>query len=116
MQIKPANEAACGDLDTVFGTRGPATFCQCQRYKLAPGEAFAKFPVEERRARLQEQTRCGRPGATATSGLVEPFLRLAAGCGRQVVAHRRRHQLGQRRVLCGRILHNVAFGDFVILG
>ncbi len=70
MQIKPANEAACGDLDTVFGTRGPATFCQCQRYKLAPGEAFAKFPVEERRARLQEQTRCGRPGATATSGLV----------------------------------------------
>jgi GNAT superfamily N-acetyltransferase len=70
MQIKPANEAACGDLEAVFGARGPAAFCQCQRYKLAPGEAFSKFPREERRDRLREQTHCGEPGATSTSGLV----------------------------------------------
>jgi GNAT superfamily N-acetyltransferase len=70
MRIKPANEAACGDLEAVFGTRGPAALCQCQRYKLAPGEAFSKFPVDERRARLEEQTGCGRPDATSTSGIV----------------------------------------------
>jgi hypothetical protein len=29
----------------VFGTRGPASRCQCQRYNLRPREAFAAFPV-----------------------------------------------------------------------
>jgi len=70
-----ANQAACDDLHVVFGTRGPAARCQCQRYKLRRGEAFAKFPVEERRQRLREQTDCGNPGSgasgsVATSGLV----------------------------------------------
>ena len=40
---------------TVFGTRGPASQCYCQRYKLRPGEAFRKFPAEERAFRLRRQ-------------------------------------------------------------
>jgi len=54
----------------VFGTRGPAASCWCQRYKLQPREAFAKFPAEERARRLRQQTACGRPRAESTSGLV----------------------------------------------
>jgi len=70
LRIVPANEASFDDLQTVFGSRGPAANCQCQRYKLRPREAFRKFPVEERAQRLREQTDCGQPGAKATSGLV----------------------------------------------
>jgi GNAT superfamily N-acetyltransferase len=68
--IVPANEASWGDLQTVLGTRGDAYRCQCQRYKLRPGEAFSKFPVEERAHRLRTQTECGHPESTTTSGLV----------------------------------------------
>ena len=70
LTIVPANEAACDDLQVVFGTRGTARICQCQRYKLHRGEAFAKFPVAERARRLREQTRCGHADAETTSGLV----------------------------------------------
>jgi GNAT superfamily N-acetyltransferase len=70
LTVVPANEATCEDLQTLFGTRGPAAVCQCQRYKLAPGEAFSKFPVEERAHRLRQQTECGHPGSETTSGLV----------------------------------------------
>jgi GNAT superfamily N-acetyltransferase len=70
LRIVPANEASCDDLQAVFGTRGTAARCQCQRYKLRPREAFAKFPVEERARRLHEQTHCGQPEAGTTSGLV----------------------------------------------
>ncbi len=68
--VVPANEASWDDLQTVFGTRGPASRCQCQRYKLRRREAFAKFPVEERAERLRDQTDCGNPGSSTTSGLV----------------------------------------------
>ena len=70
LTIVPANEAACDDLQIVFGTRGTARICQCQRYKLQRGEAFAKFPVAERARRLREQTHCGHADAETTSGLV----------------------------------------------
>jgi len=70
LTIVPANRATCDDLQAVFGTRGDAAICQCQRYKLAPREAFKHHPVEERMARLRLQTRCGTPDATSTSGLV----------------------------------------------
>lgn len=70
LRVVPANEAACPDLDALFGTRGPASRCFCQRYKLARGESFGGFPVEERVARLHDQTSCGDAGAPATSGLV----------------------------------------------
>ena len=70
LRIVPANQAGCEDLQTVFGSRGDAAFCQCQRFKLAPREAFRSFPVEERARRLRAQTNCGQPPASSTSGLV----------------------------------------------
>ena len=70
LTVVPANEAVWDDLQTVFGNRGDAPLCQCQRYKLRPKEAFSKFPAEERVARLLAQTRCGDPAADATTGLV----------------------------------------------
>src|SRR5690242_7894491 len=68
--IVPANEARWEDLQAIFGTRGAAATCQCQRYKLRPREAFRSFPVEERARRLREQTECGHPRSRTTSGLV----------------------------------------------
>ena len=70
LTVVPANEAAWDDLQTVFGNRGEAPLCQCQRYKLRPKEAFARFPADERAARLRAQTQCGNPAADATSGLI----------------------------------------------
>jgi hypothetical protein len=65
-----ANAASCADLQAIFGTRGAAFRCQCQRYKLAPREAFRSFGVEERMRRLHEQTACRHADAERTSGLV----------------------------------------------
>lgn len=70
MSVVPANEASCAELEVVFGSRGPAAYCRCQRYKLAPRESFGAVPVEERAERLREQTDCGHPGSGPTSGLV----------------------------------------------
>jgi GNAT superfamily N-acetyltransferase len=70
VRIVPANEASWEDLQAVFGPRGPAARCQCQRYKLRPREAFRNFPAEERAARLRAQTDSGHPDAEATAGLV----------------------------------------------
>ncbi len=68
--IVPANEASWEDLQTVFGARGAAATCQCQRYKLQPRESFGSFPAEDRAHRLRVQTECGHPGSKTTSGLV----------------------------------------------
>lgn len=70
IRVVPAKHASCEDLLAVFGERGASAGCYCQRYKLAPGEAFGKFPRQERAARLRAQTACGDPDATETSGLV----------------------------------------------
>jgi GNAT superfamily N-acetyltransferase len=70
LTIVPANEASWDDIQAVFGSRGSAAICQCQRYKLRPREAFSKFPVEERAHRLRQQTECGHPESQTTSGLV----------------------------------------------
>jgi GNAT superfamily N-acetyltransferase len=70
ISVVPANEASWEDLRTIFGTRGAASWCQCQRYKLRPREAFRNFPVEERAHRLRLQTDCGHPESHSTSGLV----------------------------------------------
>lgn len=70
IRVLPANEASCEDLLAVFGDRGSSATCFCQRYKLQPREAFSKVPRTERRERLLSQTRCGDPGAEATSGIV----------------------------------------------
>jgi GNAT superfamily N-acetyltransferase len=70
VSVVAANEASWEDLQTVFGTRGQASRCQCQRYKLRPRESFASFPVEERAHRLRQQTDCGHRESDTTSGLV----------------------------------------------
>ena len=70
LRIVPANHASFEDLQTILGVRGQGSRCQCQRYKLQPGEAFASFPVEERAHRLRVQTECGHPESESTSGLV----------------------------------------------
>jgi GNAT superfamily N-acetyltransferase len=68
--VVPANEAPWEDLRAVFGTRGSAAICQCQRFKLAPKESFGSFPAEERAFRLRQQTNAGHPEAETTAGLV----------------------------------------------
>ena len=70
LRIVPANEASFEDIQAVLGTRGTGAICQCQRFKLAPREAFRSFPVEERAERLREQANFDHPEATTTSGLV----------------------------------------------
>jgi len=70
ISVVPANEVAWEDIATVFGTRGSAQRCWCQRYKLAPRESFGRFPAEERADRLRRQTECGHPASETTSGLV----------------------------------------------
>jgi GNAT superfamily N-acetyltransferase len=72
MRIVPANEASCADLGAVFGTRGEAARCRCQRFKTRATEwdGRAAVPVEVRAERLRKQTACGHPEASSTSGLV----------------------------------------------
>lgn len=70
LQVVPANEARWEDLQAIFGSRGSAAGCQCQRFKLGYKESFGSFPVEERAYRLRIQTNCGQPDADVTSGLV----------------------------------------------
>lgn len=64
-EIRAADEVDPADLAAVLGTRGSGARCSCQRYKLAPREAFHRFPAEERAERLRAQT-C----APTTTGLV----------------------------------------------
>lgn len=68
--VVPANTVSWVDLKTIFGTRGIASRCQCQRFKLRRLESFGSFPAEERAGRLREQTDCGHPESDTTSGLV----------------------------------------------
>jgi GNAT superfamily N-acetyltransferase len=70
ISVVPANEASWEDLRKIFGTRGAAFTCQCQRYKLQRRESFAAVPTEDRAERLRQQTACGHPESGTTSGLV----------------------------------------------
>jgi GNAT superfamily N-acetyltransferase len=70
LSVVPANQASWDDLQTIFGARGNAARCQCQRFKLHRLESFGSFPTEERAERLREQTDCGHPDSDTTSGLV----------------------------------------------
>jgi GNAT superfamily N-acetyltransferase len=69
ISIVPANEASWDDLQAVFGTRGDASRCQCQYFKIRDFQ-WKSVPVEERTERLREQTGCDDPKARTTSGLV----------------------------------------------
>lgn len=71
VSVIPANEAACGDLDAIFGTRGYPARCRCQRFKTTGDEWWHNpIPVEERVFRQRQQTDCGHPDSEVTSGLV----------------------------------------------
>lgn len=70
IRVVPANEATWDDLALIFGSRGPASRCLCQRFKLGHRESFRSFPAEERAHRLRQQTECGQPDAESTSGLI----------------------------------------------
>jgi hypothetical protein len=69
ISVVPANEASWDDLRAVFGTRGDASRCQCQHFKIRHLQ-WRSVPVAERAARLRQQTGCGHPEARTTSGLV----------------------------------------------
>jgi hypothetical protein len=101
ISVVPANEASWEDLKAVFGTRGDASLCQCQWFQTAPAE-WRLLPVDERAARLREQTQCGDAGARTTSGLVAYLDGEPAGwCAvepRSVYVH----LLGSRVVWAGR--------------
>ena len=69
LTVIPANEATREELAAVFGTTGYAHRCLCQRLKVE-GCHWRDATQEERERRFGAQTNCGRPEATATSGLV----------------------------------------------
>ena len=68
--IVSANEASWEDLQTVLGSRGDPQRCQCQRYKMQPGESWRSVGKEELAFRFRTQTECGHPESETTSGLV----------------------------------------------
>lgn len=69
ISVVPANEASAEDLQAVFGARGYPSTCQCQWFKVRDSE-WDSVPVAEHRQHLREQTGCGDPTATTTSGLI----------------------------------------------
>lgn len=69
LTIRPANEASWEDLQTVFGKRGGASRCQCQRQVLGDRDWWF-MPVQERAMLLHEQTNVDDPDAPDTCGLV----------------------------------------------
>lgn len=64
LTVVPAHEASWEDVQTVFGSRGDAHGCQCQRFKLGRFEWMPE-PQEVRSAILREET-----SAPETSGLI----------------------------------------------
>jgi GNAT superfamily N-acetyltransferase len=69
LTIRPANEASWEDLQTVFGSRGAAARCQCQRQVLGDHDWW-RMSVDERAQLLHEQTNVDEPDAPETCGLV----------------------------------------------
>jgi GNAT superfamily N-acetyltransferase len=68
--VVPAHAASWRDLQAVFGTRGNAARCQCQRFKMWPGESWASVGTDELAHRLRVQADCEQPEASSTAGLV----------------------------------------------
>ena len=68
--IVPANEASWEDLRAIFGDRGYAAYCHCQRPKMKSWAEWKELGVAGRMLRLEAQTHCGYPSAETTSGLV----------------------------------------------
>jgi GNAT superfamily N-acetyltransferase len=68
LRMVPANEATADDLDVIFEWGDPAR-CRCQWFKIRYVE-WKSTPRDELARRLREQTRCGHPASSRTSGLV----------------------------------------------
>lgn len=64
MEIVPATADRWDDVQAVFGTRGGAHHCQCQRIRLGD-RAWWYMPVEERAHHLREQLDSGPAGDAA---------------------------------------------------
>ena len=69
LTIRPANEATWDDVQSVFGRKGAASRCQCQRQVLGDREWWY-MTVEERARLLHEQTNVDDDDAAQTCGLV----------------------------------------------
>ena len=70
LTVVPANQASCADVAAVFGNRGYAAYCQCQKFRYRNWDEWRATNVVARVARMQAQTRCGDPDAPTTSGLI----------------------------------------------
>lgn len=70
LSVAAANLASWEDVQAVMGRRGDAARCQCQRFKMWPGESWASVGAEELAHRLRDQANCGQPEAPSTAGLV----------------------------------------------
>jgi GNAT superfamily N-acetyltransferase len=68
--IVPANEASWDDLRAIFGNRGYAAYCQCQKYKMKNWAEWKSLQVAGRMEKLRRDTHCGYPSAQTTTGLV----------------------------------------------
>ena len=69
ISVVPANEARWEELQAVFGPRGYAARCQCQKFKIRHAE-WRSVTAAERAERQRAQAGCGRRAARRTSGLV----------------------------------------------
>ena len=69
LTIFPANQASWADLQAIFGTTDYPSRCYCQHFKTRDCH-WSALTDEARHSRLREQTRCGDPEASSTSGLV----------------------------------------------
>ncbi len=67
--IVPANQASWADLQAIFGTTDYPSKCYCQHFKTRDCH-WSSLTDEARHSRLREQTNCGDPEASSTSGLV----------------------------------------------
>ena len=63
-QDRPRQRGELEDLQTVLGTRGDPSRCQCQRYKMQPRESWASVGREELAFRLRTQTEVVSPRRT----------------------------------------------------
>jgi GNAT superfamily N-acetyltransferase len=69
LAVVPGNEASWVDVQAVFGVRGGAAACSCQRFKVS-GREHWEAPPEELRHRFRLGTDWGDPDAATAAGLV----------------------------------------------
>lgn len=69
LTIVPASRAPWAGLQAIFGVADYAGQCYCQHFKTRDRD-WSSLTLRDRQDRLREQTNCGSPHATATTGLV----------------------------------------------